>query len=237
MGRIAALVWSELRLILRNRTLLTSVLIVPLALGAFLTFSQIDSPTYVVAMQMVFALGMGVYVGGTQTLVARRQSRVLKRFRTSGISDGGLLLGTVGPAAVLALGQLVLFALFDVVAGIPAPIVPLALPLAVLGGLALVTTAALATAIVTPSAERAQITTLPLFFVVVASAVIIAVLPADGWSDALALLPGGAVGALSRIAYGAPWSPYVLVSLVAWPVLFGWLAARNFRWDARVAAA
>lgn len=237
MHRIAALVSSELRLILRNRTLLTSVLIVPLALGVFLTFSQIESPTYVVAMQLIFALGMGVYVAGTQTLVARRQSRVLKRFRTSGISDAGLLVGTIGPAAVLALGQLVLFALFDVVAGLPAPTAPLALPLAVVGGLALVATAALATSIVTPTAERAQITTLPLFFVMVAAAVIIAVLPAGGWLDALALLPGGALGALSRIAYGAPWSPYVPLSLVAWPLLFGWLAARNLRWDARVAVA
>ncbi|GAA2870043.1 hypothetical protein GCM10010472_29230 [Pseudonocardia halophobica] len=236
MDRVTALVWSELKLILRNRTMLTSVLVVPLALGVFLTFSQIDAPTYVVAMQIVFALGMGVYVGGTQTLVARRQSRVLKRFRTSGISDGGLLVGTVGPAAVLALAQLILFGVFDVVAGLPAPSAPLALLLAVLGGLALVTTAALATAIVTPSAERAQITTLPLFFVVVGSAVIIAVIPAGGWPDILALLPGGAIGALSRVAYGAPWTPYALVSLVAWPVLFGWLATRNFRWDARVAA-
>jgi ABC-2 type transport system permease protein len=237
MDRIAALVWSELRLILRNRTMLTSVLVVPLGLGVFLTFSQIESPTYVVAMQLVFALGMGVYVGGTQTLVARRQSRVLKRFRTSGISDGGLLVGTVGPAAVLALGQLVLFAVFDVVAGLPAPTAPLAMVVALVGGLALLTTAALATAIVTPTAERAQITTLPLFFLIVASAVIIAVLPGGRWVDMLALLPGGAIGALSRIAYGGAWSPYVLVSLVAWPVLFGWLAARNFRWDARVAAA
>ncbi|GAA4713910.1 hypothetical protein GCM10023215_66240 [Pseudonocardia yuanmonensis] len=237
MDRITALVSSELRLILRNRTTLTSVLVVPLGLGVFLTFSQIGSPAYVVAMQLIFALGMGVYVGGTQTLVARRQSRVLKRFRTSGISDTGLLVGTVGPAAVLALGQLVLFGLFDVVAGLPVPTAPLALPLAVVGGLALVSTAALATSIVTPTAERAQITTLPLFFVMVAAAVIIAVLPAGGWLDALALLPGGALGALSRIAYGAPWSPYVLVSLVVWPVLFGWLATRNFRWDARVAVA
>ncbi|MFR9803812.1 ABC transporter permease [Pseudonocardia sp. RS010] len=237
MDRVAALVWSELRLILRNRTLLTSVLVVPLALGVFLTVTQIGSPSYVVAMQLVFALGMGVYVGGTQTLVARRQSRVLKRFRTSGISDGGLLAGTIGPAAVLALAQMVLFALFDVVAGLEVPTAPLALPLAVVGGLALVTTAALATTIVTPSAERAQITTLPLFFVVVGSAVIIAVIPAGGWPDALALLPGGALGALSRVAYGAPWTPYLLVSLVVWPLLFGWLAARHFRWDARVAAA
>jgi hypothetical protein len=29
----------------------------------------------------------------------------------------------------------------------------------------------------------------------------------------------------------------VPLSLVAWPLLFGWLAARNLRWDARVAAA
>ncbi|MCE3555179.1 hypothetical protein LWC33_27470 [Pseudonocardia sp. RS11V-5] len=70
----------------------------------------------------------------------------------------------------------------------------------------------------------------------VAAAVMVAVVSAGGWPGLLALLPGGAIGALSRIASGAPWMPYPLGSLVAWPVLFGWLAMRNFRWDARVAA-
>jgi ABC-2 type transport system permease protein len=238
MDRVLALTGAELRLVLRNRTLVVSTLVIPLGLGAFFAFTGFGSGPFagasLVAIQLAMVLGMGIYVTATQTVVARRQSLVLKRMRTSGISDGGLLVATIAPAAVIALVQLVLFAVLDVAIGIPLPTNPLWLVLALLGGLALVVTAALATTVVTSSAERAQITTLPLFFLLVGAAVVLALLPLDGAAVALNLLPGAPLGTLTNVAYGgSAFTLLQVVSLVVWPVVFALLARRSFRWDAR----
>jgi ABC-2 type transport system permease protein len=120
---------------------------------------------------------------------------------------------------------------------------PLALVLAALGGLALALTAAMATTAVTATPERAQITTLPMVFVLLGAAVAAAVLPTTGWWPAVAAVPGASTGLLVRFAFlggagdaGAGGLPAVvpaLVALVVWPVVFGVLARRSFRWEPR----
>jgi ABC-2 type transport system permease protein len=197
----------------------------------------------VVASQLAIVVGMTVYVTTTLTVVARRHTRVLKRLRTSGISDAGLLTATIAPTVAIGLLQLVLFVPFNAYMGVPVPADPLALVLAALGGLALAITAALATTIVTATPERAQITTLPLVFLILGAAIALAVVPGDGWWQLLALVPGAAIGELAGYglaggAWGAglaglPAALPALVALVAWPVVFGVLAKRSFRWDPR----
>ncbi|GAA4541479.1 ABC transporter permease [Pseudonocardia xishanensis] len=236
MNRVLALTRSELRLIFRNKTVLISTLAVPLGLGLFFALTGFGdgSGASIIAMQLAMVLGLGIYVAATQTLVARRQNLVLKRLRTSGISDAGLLTATIAPVVVLAVVQMVLFAVVDVAFGLPVPTSPLPVVLAAVGGLALVVTAALATAVVTPTAERAQITTLPLFFVMVGGAVVLAFLPLEGIATVVNLVPGAPLGSLANVAYGgSAFSPVQVASLVVWPVLFGLLAKRHFRWDAR----
>jgi ABC-2 type transport system permease protein len=195
-----------------------------------------------VAAQLAVVVGMTIYVTATQTVVARRHSLVLKRMRTSGVPDGGLLAATLTPCVVIALVQLLLFVPFDIYLGVSAPVDPVALVLAALGGLALAVTAALATTVVTASPERAQITTLPMVFVLLGAAVATAVLPVVGWWQALAVVPGAAIGLLVRFAFlgggwdvtgGLPAMLPALVALVVWPVVFALLARRSFRWEPR----
>lgn len=236
MDRVLALTRSELRTIFRNKTVLISTLAIPLGMGVFFALTGFGegSGANVIAMQLVMVLGLGIYVTATQTLVARRQSLVLKRLRTSGISDGGLLVATIAPAAVLALVQMLLFVGVDMAFGLPVPTSPLAIVLAVVGGVALVVTAALATSIVTPTAERAQITTLPLFFVMVGAAVVLSFLPLDGMAIMVNLVPGAALGSLSNVAFGgSAFSLVQVAALVLWPAVFATYARRNFRWEAR----
>lgn len=247
-GRVLALAAAEIRLMTRNRTVAVSSILLPLALGAFYvwSFGTGDDPAEHaagLALQIAVVLGMGIYVTATQTVVARRHSGVLKRLRTSGLSDRGLLLATVAPSVALGLAQFAIFAAINVVVGVPMPTDYLPLALGLLGGLALVVTAALATAVVTPSPERAQITTLPLTFVLLGTAIVLAIAPVVGWWQALVALPGAAVGQLVQLAMtGQTWTagfggvPVVLPSVVAllvWPVVFGMLAKRRFRWDPR----
>jgi ABC-2 type transport system permease protein len=247
-SRMLALAGAETRLIMRNRTVAVSSILIPIGLGVFwaLTFRGDGGPeayAVVIALQLAVVLGMGVYVTATQTLVARRQTRVLKRMRTTGLSDAELLLATVAPIVVLGLFQLAVFAVINLLTGVPVPTEPVALAVAILGGLALAVTSALATTIVTPSPERAQITTLPLVFVLLGAAIVLAIAPLGGFWQALVVVPGAAVGQLSQLAMtGGTWAPGLaglpaaapaLLASVIWPVVFGMLALRKFRWDPR----
>jgi ABC-2 type transport system permease protein len=237
-GRTLALATTEVLLILRNKTMAVSALVLPLGLGVLwaFQFGSVDDPArqaVSLTLQLSVALAMGVYPAATQTLVARRHARVLKRMRTSGLTDGGLLVATLAPSVVLGVVQLAVFALVDVGTGAPPPTDVLPLVLAVPGGLALAVTAALATSIVTPSPERAQITTLPLMLVMLGVGVVAAIAPGDGWWPALMLVPGAALGELAQLAMtGGSWAPPV-IALIAWPLVLGALALRHFPWDPR----
>jgi ABC-2 type transport system permease protein len=247
-SRVLALAGTETRLLMRNRTVAVSSFLIPIAFGVFwaVTYRGDGSPAsyaLVIALQLAVVLGMGVYVTATQTLVARRQNRVLKRMRTTGLSDTELLVATVAPIVLLALVQLVVFAVINMLTGVPMAADPGALALAVLGGLALAVTSALATTLVTPTPERAQITTLPLVFVLLGVAIVLAIAPLGGWWQIVVAVPGGAVGQLAQLAMtGATWSPALgglpaavpaLLASMAWPALLGMLALRRFRWDPR----
>ncbi|WP_300014999.1 ABC transporter permease [Pseudonocardia sp.] len=249
-GRVLALAAAEVRLLLRNRTAAISSLFLPVAFGAFFAFtfdpgSSADPGLWslVVALQLVLTFTMGVYTTITQTVVARRQSRVLKRMRTTSLSDTGVLLATTGPAVATAVVHLALYAVINTVLGAPFPADPVPLVLAALGGLAVCVTAGFATTVVTPSPERAQITTLPLFFAMFGAAFVVPILPLDSWWQALVLVPGAPIGLLAQLAFtGGTWAPGLLglpaalpglLSLVVWPVVFTVLARRSFRWDPR----
>lgn len=249
-GRLLALAAAEVKLLVRNRTAAISSLFLPVAFGVFfaLTFDggAAQGPgvwPVVVALQLVMTLTMGVYITITQTVVSRRQSRVLKRMRTSSLSDAGVLVATTGPALAIAAVHLVLYTVINALLGAPFPVDAVPLVLAVVGGLAVCVTAAFATTIVTPSPERAQITTLPLFFVMFGAAIAMPLFPVDSWGQVVVLVPGAPVGLLTQLAYaGGAWAPGPLglpvvlpaiVSLVVWPVLLGVLARRGFRWDPR----
>jgi ABC-2 type transport system permease protein len=248
LSRVLALTATELKLILRNRTAAVSAIALPMGVGLFwaLTFDADGDPrrgSVVLSLQLAIILGMSVYVTATQTLVARRQARVLKRMRTSGLADPGLLVAMTAPSVALGIVQLAVFAVINAATGTPAPSDPLPLVLAVLGGLALAVSASLATAVVTSTPERAQITTMPIVFVMLGGAVGLAAIPLGSWWQALVLLPGAAVGQLTQLAMtGGTWEPgpaglpallVPAIALAVWPIVFGTLAMRSVPWDPR----
>lgn len=248
MNKIMALIAAETRLLVRNRTVAVSAIVLPLAMGLFFmwNFSSTGVPLLLVvavAVQLTFVIAMAVYTTAPLILVARRHSGVFKRMRTSGISDAGLLTATIAPGVLIGLLQLLLFIPLNALIAGPMAVDPLPLVLAGLGGLALAVAAALATAVITINPERAQITTLPLAFVIVGAAAAIVAVPSDGWWQALIAVPGAAMGQLVEFALtGGAWSaglgglPAVLPALAAvvlWPVVFGLVARRTFRWDNR----
>jgi ABC-2 type transport system permease protein len=236
---------TELRVLWRNRTALFTGGLMPLAMGIVWLFAlrphTATEWSAVIALQLAFVVGMSIYVTATSTIAARRYTLVLKRLRTSEIRDARLLGGLVAPGVALAIAQLIVLAVVDAAAGAPAPADPGALVLAVLAGLSLTLAAALATTLVTPTPERAQISTMPLVFVLVGGAIALTLLPSGVLPQALMAVPGANVGRLTALAYsGDTWSIGVaglpaalpaILAMVAWPLLLGWLAARYFRWE------
>ncbi|WP_051764195.1 ABC transporter permease [Saccharothrix syringae] len=232
---ITALGVAELKLLLRNRTAASLAVLMPLLMGVYVAVVQgppDDGWSVVIALQVVFTLGFGVYVTSTTALTARRQDLYLKRLRTGAASDAVVLTGILLPVVLLAVVQTVLLVGVSLVAGAPLPARPELLVLAVVGGAAVTCAAGVCTSGLTGTAELAQITTAPFFL-----ALLVGVLPALG-EDAdsrFMLLPGGGLGVLVRSAWDGATGQVGLavLSVAAWTVAGVVLATRVFRWDPR----
>ncbi|RKT54045.1 ABC transporter permease [Saccharothrix australiensis] len=228
---IAALGLAELKLLLRNRTAASLAIVMPLLMGGYFTLALGDDGWPVAIMlALVCVLGFTVYVTTTSSLASRRQTLYLKRLRTGAASDSVVLTGILLPAVLLALVQVVLLLAVGLVAGAPLPARPELLALAVVGGAAMCCAAGVATSGVTSTAELAQITTGPFFFVLVGGG-----LWALNSTDVRALLvPGGGMADLVAAAWGAGGRPgLAALSLLAWTAVGCALSFRVFRWDAR----
>ena len=94
---------------------------------------------------------------------------------------------------------------------------------------------------ITPSAERAQITTLPLTFLLLGAAIAMSFLPMEGWFRAVLLVPGAGIGVLSRWAVeGGMWADGAVTALLPIAVTLLWafelvrFSRKRFRWDPRL---
>lgn len=251
-GAVLALGLTEVKLLVRNRTAAFSALLMPALFGVFFAFQfsgNADGAGWnpwglILALQLAFTFGLTVYATITQTVVGRRQSGVLKRLRTSSLTDNGILAALTGPALAVTAVHLVVFLVANPLLGAPAPADVLSLVLAVVAGLTLNVAAAYATAIVTSTAERAQITTMPLFMLAMGAGAACAAIPTDTPFALFTLLPGGAVGSFAGFAMdggafatgflGLPAIVLPLVSLIAWPIVFAMLTRPRFKWDPRL---
>ncbi|ALV34823.1 ABC transporter permease [Streptomyces sp. CdTB01] len=247
--RLRALARAELTLLGRNRSAVTTALLVPLALpftvrpaldGMDLQRSGLNTGTVMLTAAIGFSFLFSVYTGLVSAFVARREELVLKRLRTGELGDVEILLGTALPAACLGLAQSLVLTFGCVLfldAG--APRAPYLTALGVLTGLVLCAALAALTASFTRTVESAQVTALPLVFVsMLGSGIAIpaGALP-DRFASVCALLPlspairlvsGGFTGRLSAAE-----------ALGSAAVALAWLAAavfavrRWFRWEPR----
>jgi ABC-2 type transport system permease protein len=233
--------YSELAQIFRNRAVLISNLIMPLAAAAFFiyrrdTFAQIGSLGYIAAV-LVFTVGaFSLYTTAVTTLSARRQDLFLKRLRSTAAGDPAILSGLTLPVAVTALVQVVvILGVFAVVSGGPADVALLAV--AILATFVMMLALALATAGLTGSPEQAQVTTLPISLVTIAVASWVGITGTESFTLLKRLLPGGSATELIVNTWngGTP----VVESLPLLAPTFGWvvvaivLALRLFRWEPR----
>ncbi|HEX6344968.1 ABC transporter permease [Umezawaea sp.] len=232
---------SELAQIFRNRSVLITSFVMPIAVSAFFihqhdVFAEIGSLGYIAAIVMFTVCAFGLYASSVTTLAARRQNLFLKRLRSTAAGDAEILTGLVLPVVVIALVQVT--AIMAVLAAVTtAPDnVPL-LVAAVLATAVMMVGLGLATAGLTNSPEHAQVTTLPVCLGVVAVASWVGISGTEDFTLLKRLLPGGSATELVVNAWNGGVavtdSLLLLAPTLAWVVVAATLAARLFRWEPR----
>ncbi|WP_182526541.1 ABC transporter permease [Nocardioides dongkuii] len=232
---------TELIQIFRNRLVVVTGLLIPLAAGGYFVYqhealADRASLGYIAAIVLFTVMAFGLYTTAVTTLASRRQNLFLKRLRSTVASDADILTGLVLPITAIALVQTVAILLvLGVVATAPAD-VPL-LAVAILAMIAMMVGLALATAGLTTSPEHAQVTTLPVSLFLIAVASWVGITGTDSLTLLKRLVPGGAATELVLNAWngGVPLaeSMLLLVVTLAWVLVAVALAARLFRWEPR----
>lgn len=232
---------SELIQIFRDRATLATSLAMPVAASAFFIyyrdgFERIGSLGYIAAVLIFTIAAFSLYATVVTTLAARRQNLFLKRLRSTAATDPAILSGVVLPVGVIALIQVgVILVAFSAVSGGPANI-PL-LIVAIAATFVMMLALGMATAGLTSSSERAQVTTLPISLLTIAVANWVGITGTESFALVKRLLPGGAATELVIDAWngGIPVSESLLLlaPTLAWVGIAVFLASRLFRWEPR----
>jgi ABC-2 type transport system permease protein len=232
---------SELLQLLRNRAVLISGLIMPVAASIFFiyyrdVFAEVGSLGYIGALLLFTITVFTLYATTVTTLAARRQSLFLKRLRSTAASDPVILSGLVLPVVALSLLQVALvLGVFATVGSAPADTILLLA--AVVAAMVMMLALGIATAGVTNSPEHAQVTTLPLSLGIIAVASWVGIAGTESLATVKRLLPGGAATELVVNAWngGVPLTDSLplLAPTLAWIVVAIVLASRMFRWEPR----
>ncbi|MGW0215771.1 ABC transporter permease [Micromonospora chokoriensis] len=233
--------FGELIQIFRNRLVLVTGLIIPVAVSAFFvrqheTFADIGSLGYIAAIVMFTVAAFGLYTTAVTTLASRRQNLFLKRLRSTAASDAGILAGLLLPATAIALVQVTaILAVLAAITDEPGNVVLLAV--AVLATLAMMIGLALATAGLTNSPEHAQVTTLPVSLGVIGVATWVGTTGTADLPVLKRILPGGAATELAVNSWNGgvalSESLVLLAPTLSWIVVAVLLANRLFRWEPR----
>jgi ABC-2 type transport system permease protein len=170
------------------------------------------------------------------TFVARREELVLKRLRVGELTDPEILLGASLPSVVVALGQMVLFAVVvGVVTGISLPSQPWFLVLGVVGGVAVFVLLAAASSAYTRTVEMAQVTSLPVLVACLLGSGVFfpaSAMPSEV-ASVLRLLPLSPVLELLRAGWDGGPVLQPMIVLAVWIGLGTYAVRRWFRWDPR----
>jgi ABC-2 type transport system permease protein len=234
------LLLMELRLLLRKRITAFSIISAPLLVAAITLSSKPSDPLAwgrVIASNVVLLTVFSVYLVSLTVFTARRQSFVLKRLRTTTLSDRAIFAGVLGPVLVVGLGQTIAYLVFSVAIGAPAPSSPASLVAGVVLCIAVTTALGVATACLSRSVEATQVTGVPVTMAAVAGLILTAS-PSSLAGAGLALPTAGPADLVARgwsagLDLDIPVMPLDLASTVLWIAIAGAVVKRAFHWEPR----
>ncbi|GGQ47414.1 ABC transporter permease [Streptomyces althioticus] len=236
-----SIAFSELIQIFRNRLVLLTSFVIPIAPCAYFihqheVFADLGSLGYIAAVVMFTVGAFGLYTTTVTTLASRRQTLFLKRLRSTPASDTAILVGLMLPVTVLAIVQVaVILTVLAAVTGAPDNL-PL-LGAGVASTVAMMLALGLATAGLTNSPEHAQVTTLPVSLGAIGISTWVGFTDTGELTELKRLLPGGSATELVLNAWNggvpATESLQLLLPTLLWVVVAVLLASRMFRWEPR----
>ncbi|MFB4307765.1 ABC transporter permease [Actinomadura sp. GTD37] len=251
----------DLALLWRNRTALFTVFGLPILFAGMLVpmkgqdIGGVDGALLQGTGHLGFFLVFAVFMNLVNVFTARREDRTLKRLRGTALSDaeitGGSVLTATGMYAVQALALLIVL---GAALGGRFPADPVLMLAGLAGGAAVFALLAFAVSGITPNAELAQLTVLPIMFgCMLGGGVMFPLDELPGWLQQVCrAVPLTPVVEIARTAYfgqdfvhhGAPhpsvgigegWlacvRPFLLLAF--WGALGRAMAARCFRWEPR----
>lgn len=232
-----AIARAEARMLLRNRLVAATAVLVPIVFAAVLIFTQdnFGGASIVAALLVIVVAALGVYITSTTTLAARRQNLFLKRLRSTTTTDASILTGLLAPIVLINIVQLAVILAVLAVTGNAPQNIPV-LFVGVLAVDALFVGFALCTAGVTNSPEHAQVTTLPVFFLTFGTAFWIAFTGTEDLTFLKRLIPGGAAAELIIEAWNGMSTGEaisILLPTLAWVFVTFILATQLFKWEPR----
>ncbi|MBG0828341.1 ABC transporter permease [Planomonospora sp. ID67723] len=184
----------DLTLVGRNTTVLFNVMLMPILIAAvYSTFpvgetAGVSGRVFVLTGVPGLMLAFAVFVNLVNAFTSRREELVLKRLRGGQPSAAAVMAGSGLSALVIFLGQVVLLGIWvHRFEGILPANVPLVVLAAVLG-VAVFGLIAAAFSGMTPNAELAQVTVLPVLLVMMVAAPV--AFPADALPGPLAVVAG-----------------------------------------------
>jgi len=234
----------ELRLLLRKRITAFSVVVVPVGLTAMTLFGgarPADPAEWgrMLASNVLLLSMLSTYLVSLTVFTARRQSLVLKRLRTSSLSDPAIFAGVVGPVVLVGFAQVAVYLVFCVAVGAPAPVAPGFLVAGVVLCVAVATALGVATACLSRSVEATQVTGAPVVMAAVAGIFLTASDSTAAVVSGLALPLTGPVDLVARgwsaglVLADVPVVPLDLAATLLWLVIAGVVVSRAFRWEPR----
>jgi ABC-2 type transport system permease protein len=254
--RVAAVARAELLLLRRNPMALVTVALMPAVMVLLFRASVPAEPAgrgvgpSLLTSLIGATLLLVVYYNLVGALVARREELVLKRLRAGELGDGEILAGVVTPAVAIAWGQLAVGAVAAALAvGLPRPVNPVLVLLALTGGTATFALLAVASTALTRTVQLAELTTTPLLVASLTLSGLLfpleqlpaplqdlaRILPLTPVVDLLRLGLAGTAPDGTALGAAATWRPGMVAAgvLAAWMAVGYWLSRRYFRWEPR----
>ncbi|APE33837.1 ABC transporter [Nocardia mangyaensis] len=241
----------------RNKTLVYTATVFPVGIALFVYFvgrSDAGSTPAIAAMTFemlaVMALLFVQYYSVLSMVTTRRGEGVLKRLRTGEATDWQIQAAPTIPGVVVTFVCTAIVAAIVYGTGTPAPVNPVAMVLALLGGIVLFSLLALATSAVTKNAEAAQVTSLPVMTLAMLGMAFVRDFLPDRLATVADWTPFAAVSDLIYLGAAGQYAGSVddpamsfadtvtesarpFATLAVWIVAALVLTRRSFRWDDR----
>ncbi|MEV4219817.1 ABC transporter permease [Nonomuraea sp. NPDC049725] len=224
------------RLFWRDKAMLFASVVTPVGLAVGMpvlmrnvTSEGVTAATEIFQGTLAILLSITTFMNIAVALTGRRDQLVLKRLRTSRLTDAQILAGQIASTVTQTVALVALSTVaVRVLADVPFPPDPVLYAAAVVLGSAVMAVLGAAYTAAIPRAELAAAYTMPVFLLAAVGAGAMPI-PLPGWADTLlGLLPTSAV--VDAVARGDVLAP--ALNLAAWGAA-GLVALRWFRWEPR----